>query len=46
MIDYDRNGRIVDVLLNIEYHKKAYGVSCYIIKWKKKYNICSLKWDK
>lgn len=35
MSNYDRNGRIVDVLLNIENDKNAYGVSCNVIKRKK-----------
>lgn len=41
MSDYDRNGRIVVVLLNIGYHKN--GVSCYVIKWKKKIEYLFIK---
>lgn len=35
MSNYNRNGKIIDVLLNIGYDKKAYGINCNVIKWKK-----------
>jgi len=34
MSDDDRNGRIVDVQLNVKYDKRAYDESCNILEWK------------